>query len=101
MKIEGISADEHLMNEFIRHEKDEHVFLDSYKTILDETPPPLVKFLLQLIISDEEKHHALIHAMISSIKGSLEWATPDGAIGKMGQIKDWAWSAPLKVVQVY
>jgi hypothetical protein len=32
--------------------------------------------LLQLIVSDEEKHRAVIHAMIATLQGSLTWTKP-------------------------
>jgi hypothetical protein len=31
---------------------------------------------MQLIVSDEEKHRAVIHAMVSTLRGSLAWTKP-------------------------
>ena len=40
----------------------------------------MVKFLLQMIVSDEEKHHAITHAMAATLKADLNWTNPDDAI---------------------
>jgi hypothetical protein len=43
-------------------------------------PNSVTRFLLQLIISDEEKHRAVIHAMIATLRGSLMWKKPEGSL---------------------
>ncbi|MFQ5917920.1 MAG: hypothetical protein ACE5I0_08945, partial [Candidatus Binatia bacterium] len=53
-----ISAVEQLMNEFEHHEDQEGEFVTQYKEIAEKSKNPLIKFLLNLIISDEEKHRA-------------------------------------------
>lgn len=74
---------ERLMNKFESHEEDERKFLHQYKEIADKSKSRFVKFLLQLIISDEEKHHAVTHAMVSTLQGSLRWTQPADAIGSL------------------
>ncbi|MFB3120850.1 MAG: hypothetical protein ACE10H_01480, partial [Candidatus Binatia bacterium] len=61
-----ISAVEQLMSEFEYHEDQEGEFIKQYKEIVGRSKNPLVKFLLDLIISDEEKHRAAIHAIVST-----------------------------------
>lgn len=75
-----ISDVERIMNEFEAHESQEGKFTRQYKEIAEKSKNPLVKFLLQLIISDEEKHHAVTHAMVSTLKGGLTWSRPEDAI---------------------
>lgn len=70
---------ERLLHEFESHESQERDFLRQYKEVAD-VHEPLIKFLLQLIISDEEKHHAVTHAMVATLKGDLNWTRPDDAI---------------------
>lgn len=77
---QAISAVERLMNEFSSHESQEAHFTKRYKEVVEKSQNPLVKFLLQLIITDEEKHHAVIHAMVSTLKGGLNWTRPEDAI---------------------
>lgn len=77
---EGISPVERLLNEFESHEAKEESSLDVYKKALGETGNPVTRFLLQLIVSDEEKHRAVIHAMAATLKGSLTWTKPAGSL---------------------
>ena len=76
----GISDVERLTNEFEAHEGHEGVFLVQYKELVKQTANPLIKFLLQLIVSDEEKHHAVSHAMLSTLKGDLNWTKPPDSL---------------------
>jgi rubrerythrin len=76
----GISEIERLTNEFEAHEGHEGKFLLQYKELVKQTGNPLIKFLLQLIVSDEEKHHAVSHAMLSTLKGDLNWTKPEDAL---------------------
>lgn len=77
---EEISEVERLMNEFEAHEGQEAKFVQRYKEIAEKSENPLIKLLLRLIVSDEEKHHALTHAMVSTLKGDLTWTKPEDAI---------------------
>jgi rubrerythrin len=82
----GISAVERLLNQFESHERQEMAFIDGYKSIVDGHKNPLVRFLLALIISDEEKHHAVVRAMATSLRADLTWSDAEGAIGNLGEI---------------
>jgi rubrerythrin len=75
-----ISPIERLLNEFEAHETKEEKSLEYYKKIMGDMPNPATRFLLQLIISDEEKHRAVIHAMVATLKGSLTWTKPAGSL---------------------
>jgi rubrerythrin len=82
----GIPEVERLLNEFESHETQERDFLRQYKEVAATVQAPLIKFLLQLIISDEEKHHAVTHAMVSTLQGDLHWTKPDDAIRGLYEI---------------
>ena len=49
---------------------------------------------MQLIVSDEEKHRAVIHAMVATLKGSLTWTKPPAGLngselaGINGKLRD-------------
>jgi len=60
-----------LMNEFKSHEDDEEKWLSSYRKIAADCDDPMFRFLLNLIIGDEERHHQLIARMIASLKDDL------------------------------
>jgi len=73
---ESISPIEKLLNEFEAHEAKEEKALDVYRHALEQMSNRSSRFLLQLIVSDEEKHRAVIHAMVATLKGSLSWTKP-------------------------
>ncbi len=50
----AISPVEMLLNQFEAHEREELTFVEGYKSIVDGHPNPLIRFLLGLIIADEE-----------------------------------------------
>ena len=75
-----ISPIERLLNEFEAHEAKEEKSIEQYRTLMRGLPNPVTKFIVQLIISDEEKHRAVIHAMIATLQGSLTWTKPKGSL---------------------
>ena len=83
-----ISAVEQLMNEFEHHEDQEGEFVTQYKEIAGRSRDPLVKYLLHLIISDEEKHRATVHAMVSTLKGDLTWTKREDAFQDFGELDE-------------
>lgn len=83
-----ISAVEQLMNEFEYHEEQEGEFIKQYKEIAERSKNPLVKFLLDLIISDEEKHRATIHAIVSTLEGDLTWTKQEDALQGFGELDE-------------
>jgi hypothetical protein len=81
---EASSEVEQLMKEFEAHEAKEEKSLDQYKKLMEEAKNPLTKFLVRLILSDEEKHRAVTHAMVSTLKAGLTWTRPEDAIEDFG-----------------
>ncbi|MEO6165221.1 MAG: hypothetical protein ABIP88_13910 [Candidatus Binatia bacterium] len=77
---EGISPIERLLNEFEAHEAKEEKSIAIYKKSLGEMANPMTRFLLQMIVSDEEKHRAVVHSMVATLKGSLTWTKPAGSL---------------------
>ena len=61
-KTVGVISDqtsevERLMKEFESHETHEAVYVRRYREMFQRMQNPLVKFLLEVILADEEKHH--------------------------------------------
>ncbi len=84
-----ISAFEQMLNQFSIHERHEQEFLDEYREIVDRHDNPLVKFLLQLIMSDEEKHHDMVRTITSALQADLTGIKGGGAdIPKLGAISE-------------
>jgi rubrerythrin len=83
---EGLSPVEKLLNEFEAHESKEEKSLEYYRNTVSHMPSPLTRFLMQLIVSDEEKHRAVIHAMVATLKGSLTWTKPADSLEGSGDL---------------
>jgi hypothetical protein len=79
-KSEGISAVEKLLNEFEAHEAREEKSVEEYRKALGGMRDPATRFIMQMIVSDEEKHRAVTHAMAATLKGSLNWSKPAASL---------------------
>jgi bacterioferritin (cytochrome b1) len=77
---EGISAVEKLLNEFESHEAKEEKAIEEYRGALGTMKDPATRFIMQMIISDEEKHRAVTHAIAATLKGSINWSRPAGSL---------------------
>ena len=60
-----------LMTAFKLHELDEARWLAIYKNLAERSDDPLIRFLLYLIIADEERHHQTMGSMITGLKDDL------------------------------
>jgi len=87
---------EQLLNEFEVHEAKEERFLDDYRKAIRAVKNPANRFVLQLIVADEEKHRAVSHALVATLKGSLTWSKPEGSLE--GDADDTAADAKLLAV---
>jgi rubrerythrin len=83
---EASSPVERLLHEFEAHESKEEQSVEHYRKALQDMPNPLTRFLMQMIVSDEEKHRAVIHAMVATLKGSLNWTKPAGTLEGTGDL---------------
>jgi rubrerythrin len=79
-KPEGLSAVEKLLNDFEAHEAAEEKTIEEYRGALKDVRDPATRFVMQLIISDEEKHRAVTHSLAATLKGSLNWTKPAGSL---------------------
>jgi len=82
-----ISEVERLANEFEAHESQERMFLERYKELAAQSESRVVKFLLDMVVADEEKHHAITRAMTSTLRGDLNWTKPPDAINGLYELK--------------
>jgi rubrerythrin len=82
------SAIERLLAEFEAHEEKEREVVRRYKEMAEGSRKPLVAFLLGLIIADEEKHHRVTQAMLSTLKGDVLWTRPKEAIQGLTELRD-------------
>ncbi len=73
------SAVQGLMNEFQLHASHEERWLSSYKESAKQSSDPLIRFLLNLIVADEERHHDLTNRMVAKLKDELAWTRSQAA----------------------
>ncbi len=83
-----ISAFERMLNQFSAHERHEQEFLEGYSEIVERHGNPLVKFLLQLIIADEEKHHDVVRSMTSKLQSDLTGTRADAEMPRLGALSE-------------
>lgn len=67
------SAVEELLAAFERHERQERESLRTYQMCIETHDNSLVKYLLELIAADEEKHHQIITRFVTSLEADLSW----------------------------
>lgn len=77
---EDISEVERLVNELEAHEYQEGMFLRRYKDLATKSDNRVVKLLLEMIVADEERHHAVTRAMAATMRGDLNWTRPEEAL---------------------
>ena len=75
-----LSHVEKLLNEFEAHEGKEEQTIETYRKMLSDIRDPVTRFVMQMILSDEEKHRAVTHSMVSTLRGSLTWTKPAGSL---------------------
>jgi len=72
------SSIQRLMNEFQSHASHEEQWLSQYQIAAQEASDPLIRFLLGLIVADEQRHHELTNRMIGKLKDDLAWTRAEG-----------------------
>jgi hypothetical protein len=61
----------HLIHEFKHQEAEEERCLELYRRVAEESEEPTARFLLNMIIADEERHHDLLDRSIAGLKDDL------------------------------
>jgi len=84
------SSVQRLMNESQSHATQEERALSSYREMAKDTSDPQIRFLLGLIIADEERHHELTARMISKLKDELAWTPSAGITRRAGESREQA-----------
>ena len=91
------SVVQELLQELQARENDEQRWLATYKKISEQTNEPLIRFLLNLIIADEERHGQLIDRMVSGLKDDLV-STPQEFAGQTKKARKRKGSALLPIL---
>ncbi|HWP58601.1 MAG TPA: ferritin-like domain-containing protein [Candidatus Acidoferrales bacterium] len=83
-----ISAVERLMNRFQAHEHEEEKIIQRYREIAKTSPNALIKFLLRMIIADEERHHSVTNLIIETLKGDLTWTKREPTVEALYELPE-------------
>jgi rubrerythrin len=65
-----------VVHEFRSHVREESGFLESYEALVTESDDASVRFLLELIIGDEHRHHGLFTSMADASVGEGAFPGP-------------------------
>lgn len=85
------SEAERLMAEFQAHELQEENFVQRYRELAKTAPNALIRFLLRLILTDEERHQAAIRLIVSTLRHDLsprgQLSQPDEPVQGLYELK--------------
>lgn len=83
LRATGASAGERALVEWItRHAKEEGALLERYEHVSGESTSPATRYLVDLIVEDERRHHRVLTQIAHTIAwGSLN--NPDGGVPRM------------------
>ena len=69
-----------LLEAIQRHVQGEASTVRTYAHIRRETGDPIVAFVMELLVDEEERHHALFERIATSLRDQFNWATESSAL---------------------
>ena len=78
------AAVEQLLDQLEAHEESERELLTDYRYAARFGPDPGVRFLMELILEDEDRHHRLTEAMVRDVKSSVLWLSAEPPLPSVG-----------------
>jgi len=85
-RMDEVSAMERLQSALESHVTQEGKFLKIYAEAAEKHDSPLVKFILNLILADEETHHGVLRRVAAALDANLRWRTDGVEIPKLGKM---------------
>jgi rubrerythrin len=76
----GAAVLDHLLAGFEAHEADEARSIAAYRDLLEQVADPATRALVGIIVADEERHHALLGAMMRTLRASIAWQKLDDTL---------------------
>lgn len=71
-ELAGSPTDESLLRHFSEHVQDERELLEAYAAFRDSGPEH-VRYLVDLILDDESRHHRLFRELVNRLKSDIDW----------------------------
>jgi bacterioferritin (cytochrome b1) len=81
-----LSAVQKLKLSIESHVANESEFLEIYADAIGQHDSPLVRFILQLILADEEKHHEVLHRIVARLEADLTMRVQGDAVPAPSEI---------------
>lgn len=78
---------EQLRSMLANHLQEEGKFLQVYSQAIDSQHSPLVKFIFELILADEETHHGVLSRIVAKLDSQLNWKQAPDELPAMGMLK--------------
>jgi len=96
------SVVERLLNHLEAHERSERDLLEDYRAAAEGLPDKGVRFVMGLILEDEERHHRLMNAMAQDVKSSLLWlgASPLPSITPTRESRDLLLTETVRFLEI-
>jgi rubrerythrin len=69
----GAAVLDTLLAGFEAHEADEARSVAAYRDLIERVRDPATRALVGIIVADEERHHALLGAMLRTLRASIVW----------------------------
>lgn len=71
--MESVSWAEAMLERLKSHVENEGTILDSYWKLIETRPEDYVKYLLRLVVDDEQRHHQIFQEMANSLASGISW----------------------------
>jgi rubrerythrin len=77
---------EKMLDSFEAHVSSERATIQEYQEIASRTKNETIRFLVNLILEEEAKHHRLLQAMTQTLRESLTWQSRPDALHFSGEL---------------
>jgi len=84
----GSPTDESILAHIGEHLEDEREIVDSYRGLAESSADDAVKYLMNLIVADEERHHRVLLEMENTIRSGIEFREISPSVPTLGDEQD-------------
>ncbi len=88
-ELAGSEWDQNLLAHFQEHVDGEWELLEAYARFRDEGPE-FVGYLVDMILSDEARHHQMFRELVNRIRSDIDWRDYGPQVPYVGTVRDKA-----------
>src|ERR1039458_2764725 len=78
-----------------RHGREEGELLERYRRFVDESESPAVRYLVRLVLEDEERHHRVLEDLANTIAWAFRCPCTTGSWSRWGVPPPWTYRCRL------